>query len=319
MGVMNHAPNMDRRRFLGRSLAAGAFTLLPWPVHSSWAATGPRTPVRLVFFSDVHARVEWATPEAMSLCADRINGQQADVVLAGGDLITDGFTSTPEQMEPRWSAYQASLPDRIQAPVYPAIGNHDLVGVEPLGGLPKEADPRAMFLRKTGLARTYRSMEADGCHVIFLDALEITGDSLRYRGFVDPAQLAWLREDLQNVDEKTPVVLVTHIPLWTSFFQMTEGATQPAPPNRVVVNSLDVLAALAGHNLVLVLQGHLHVNEMARWGKTTFITGGSVCGQWWRGPWKGTPEGFGVVTLREERVDWDYVSFGWQARRPRDA
>ena len=58
---------------------------------------------------------------------------------------------------------------------------------------------------------------------------------------------------------------------------------------------------------------------MLRWRNTTFITGGSVCGQWWRGPWQGTPEGFGVMTLRSERVDWDYHTYGWQARRPRDA
>ena len=86
--------------------------------------------------------------------------------------------------------------------------------------------------------------------------------------------------------------------------------------NRVVVNSRDVLACFANHRLHLVLQGHLHVNEMLRWRGTTFITGGAVSGKWWRGPWHGTDAGFGVLTLRPDRVDWDYKEIGWVPRRP---
>jgi hypothetical protein len=55
---------------------------------------------------------------------------------------------------------------------------------------------------------------------------------------------------------------------------------------------------------------------MLRWRSTTFITGGAVSGKWWRGSWHGTPEGFGVVTLRPDRVEWQYRTYGWQARRP---
>jgi 3',5'-cyclic-AMP phosphodiesterase len=65
-----------------------------------------------------------------------------------------------------------------------------------------------------------------------------------------------------------------------------------------------------------VLQGHLHVNELLRWKGTTFITGGAICGQWWRGPRLGTPEGFGVLTLHPDRVEWEYLTYGWDARRP---
>ena len=77
-----------------------------------------------------------------------------------------------------------------------------------------------------------------------------------------------------------------------------------------------MLDAFADHNLLVVLQGHLHQNEAMRWRKTHFFTGGAVCAKYWRGPWHGTAEGFGVVTLREQRIDWDYVEYGWQPRRP---
>lgn len=313
---MNQHGSINRRHFLGAAAVAGAAWATGWPRQASWAAAGPEQPLRIAFLTDIHARVEWDTPEAMARCADLINAQKPDLIIGGGDCITDGFTSTPEQVVPRWQAYRSALHDRLQAPLHVALGNHDLVGVEPADGSAPAADPRADFRRELGLAQTYRSVDAGGCHLIFLDPFEITGDALRYRGFIGPEQMAWLRADLAGVDSATPVILVVHMPLLTGFFQATQGAPAPAPANRVVVNSLEVLDALAGHNLVLVLQGHLHVNEMLRWRQTTFITGGAVSGKWWRGSWHGTPEGFGVVTLRAGQVDWRYLDYGWQARRP---
>ena len=58
---------------------------------------------------------------------------------------------------------------------------------------------------------------------------------------------------------------------------------------------------------------------MLQWRGTRFITGGAVCGKWWRGVWHGTEEGFGVLTLTGNRVDWEYVDYGWEARRPANA
>lgn len=316
---MNHRFTCTRRHFLGSASALAGASWLPWTRSAVWAAQGPATPVRIAYFTDIHARLEWDTPEAMTRCADRIKEQAADLVLCGGDLITDGFTSTSAQVAPRWTAVRETLLDRCGAPVQAALGNHDLVGVEPADGRPAADDPRRDFLQATGLARTYRALDAGGCHLIFLDPIEPTGDPLRYRGFIGADQLHWLREDLAGVNATTPVIVMVHMPLLTGFFQATQGATAPAPANRVVVNSREVLDLFREHNLVAVLQGHLHINELLRWRNTTFITGGAVCGQWWRGSWHGTPEGFGVITLRGDRVEWEYQDYGWQARRPHDA
>ena len=77
-----------------------------------------------------------------------------------------------------------------------------------------------------------------------------------------------------------------------------------------------MLEAFKDHNLMLVLQGHLHARELLRWHDTTFITGGAICAKWWRGNWYGTEEGFNLITLRDGRVEWDYIDYGWEARRP---
>jgi hypothetical protein len=67
-----------------------------------------------------------------------------------------------------------------------------------------------------------------------------------------------------------------------------------------------------------VLQGHTHIDELIRWRGISFITGGAVCAKWWRGPWYGTEEGFGVVDLSGRHADWEYIDYGWEARRPSD-
>lgn len=298
-----------RSVLLGAAASAAA-----WPLRASFAtAGGPRDSLRLAFVTDVHARTEWQTPVALELAAKAINATAADLVLVGGDLVTDGFDGTADELEPRWRTYlafHAALRPRAAA----ALGNHDLLGV---GGPAPQADPRAAFRSHVGVDRTYRALDTGGCHVVLLDPIVATGDELRYRGWVAEEQLAWLTADLTRVDRATPLVVMSHMPLLTGLYQATEGAAAPAPLNRVVENNRAVLDACRNHNLVLVLQGHLHVDELLRWRDTTFITGGALSGKWWRrGDWHGTGPGFGVVTLRHDRIDWEYRSYGWQPRRP---
>lgn len=307
-----------RRRFLVMAGAAvGAACCRPWLRAFARTATAPS--LKIVFFTDVHARTEWDTPKALEMAAHAINAQKPDLVIAGGDLITDGFESSPNEAAPRWKVYLDHMHRLIEAPVHAAIGNHDLVAAHPKDGTPPAADPRAMFCKFMGVERTWYSFDFGGAHFVFLDALRIGGEEFEYEGWVDAAQLSWLDQDLQAAGPETPCVVVTHMPLITAFYQATQGGSASAPANRIVLNTPDVLRVLERHRVVAVLQGHLHVNELLRWKGITFITGGAVCGKWWRGEWHGTKEGFGVVSLEGHHVEWRYVEYGWQVRRPVNA
>ncbi len=308
--------SMTRRNFLNKLMGGlvlftgGCSKKWVWPILGADAGS-----VRLAFYTDVHARTEWETPAAMAQAANAINGRKSDMVVIGGDLITDGFQSSAAKVEPRWEAYM-KMHQAIKVDVYPAIGNHDLVAVIPEDGTSAADNPRAEFLDLMGLGQTYYSFTAVGYHFIFLDAIQISRDECRYHGIVWPEQLAWLQQNLSTVSKGTPIIMVTHMPLLSAFYSASEGATVAAKPNRVVVNNCEVLKVLENHNLVLVLQGHLHVNEMIRWRGTTFITGGAICGKWWRGNWYGTEEGFYDITLTGNHVECSYIDYGWEARRP---
>jgi 3',5'-cyclic AMP phosphodiesterase CpdA len=251
----------------------------------------------------------------MAIAAEAINACKPDLVIAGGDLITDGFQSSADTVAPRWDAYM-KMHSSIHSPIYPVLGNHDLVAAIPEDGTPPSADPRAIYRAKMGLEKTWYAFDAGGYRFFILDSVHVTGDELKFEGRIPQEQLDWLRSELDALPDQRPLVVVTHMPLLTGFYQATEGATSPAPRNRVVVNSREVLDLFEGRNLLLVLQGHLHVNERIWWRGTTFIMGGAVCGKWWRGPWHGTEEGFGVLTLEGNQVGWEYVDYGWDAKRP---
>ncbi len=309
---------MTRRSFLYR-MAAGFFMLagchprtVAWPVRGS-----DRGELRLAFYTDVHARQEWETPTALQNAAAAINARTADLVVAGGDLITDGFQSAEPVAAARWDVYM-QMHRAIEADLYPAIGNHDLVAVNPKDGSPPASDPRRMFRDRMGLKRTYYSFDAVGYHFIVLDSIHVPRDDLQYHGMIEQEQMDWLKRDLAHTPKSTPIVVVTHIPLLTAFYSASKGGTFPAPASRVVINNLEVLEAFKEHNVPLVLQGHLHVKEMIRWQQTTFIVGGAVSGKWWRGAWYGTNEGFNMITLGRNRFDWKYVEYGWLARRPKN-
>ena len=307
---------MNRRDFLS-SLVAG-FVLLAggcvrrtaWPVSGSEKGS-----VRLVFFTDVHARVEWETPVAMERAANAINAIGADLVIAGGDLITEGFESSASRMAPRWDAYM-KMHRGIQADLYPAIGNHDLVAANPIDGTTAARNPRTIYLSKMGLDRTYYSFNAVGYHFVILDSIQVTGDEYQYQGLIWPEEMEWLKQDLKGVPSGTPIVLVTHMPILTAFYFAASGSTSAPMKNRVVTNNRDVLELIENHNVILVLQGHLHVKELVRWKNTAFVVGGAISGKWWRGSWHSTKEGFNIITLSGNQVEWEYIDYGWHARRP---
>ena len=306
--------NITRRRFLNSVVAGCGALVFGSQGCSLWR---PRAaPVRLLYYTDVHAIHQWDAPQAMQRAVSKINERRADLIINGGDLIHGGFHLSEPAAEVRWDAYQV-MHDAIKGEIFSTLGNHDLVAVNPKDGSSPSVDPRESFRNRLGLERTYYSFDALGYHFVVLDSVQINSAQNHYVGAIGPNQIAWLKRDLSMIPTSRPIVAVTHIPLLTSLHAATQGATEATPRHTVIANNVEVLETFANHNLILVLQGHLHVNELIRWRNTTFITGGAICGAWWRGPRLGTEEGFGVVTMDGERVYWEYIDYGWESSRPR--
>jgi 3',5'-cyclic-AMP phosphodiesterase len=198
--------------------------------------------------------------------------------------------------------------------VYHTIGNHDAFGVYPKSGI-GTADPgygKQMFQERIG--PTYYSFDRKGYHFIVLDSIQITADR-NYEAGIDAEQLAWLRNDLASTAVGTPIVVTIHIPLVTGFLSyMTPGWGKSN--QLVVTNAYDVIPLFDGRNVLAVLQGHTHINEVVTFKGIPYVTGGAVCGNWWHGTHLGTPEGFTVVSLRQGKISWRYETYGFKSIDP---
>jgi hypothetical protein len=137
----------------------------------------------------------------------------------------------------------------------------------------------------------------------------------RYKGVIDDDQIAWIKEELNKTDPATPIVISTHIPFITANTQKYVGSTVASDSSTVVYNSKYVLELFNGHNLKLVLQGHLHTLEDIYIDGIHFITGGAVSAGWWKGPNRGVEEGFLYLKFNKDSFTWRYVDYSWVPKK----
>jgi Icc protein len=198
--------------------------------------------------------------------------------------------------------------------VHHAIGNHDPFGIIEMSGIPVSDPAYGKKMYEDRIGKTYYSFDHKGYHFVVLDSIQPTEDRL-WEARIDEKQMSWLADDLKTAGPATPVIGVVHVPLVTAFGTFAADAIRPGNKYNTltVANAPQVLAAFEGHNVIAVLQGHTHVNEIVEYKNTKFITGGAVCGNWWHGPRMGVREGFTIASLREGKITTHYEASGFQS------
>jgi Icc protein len=280
------------------------------------ACTSSDDAFRFAFMTDIHLQPELRAEEGFAKAIEKVNDLKADFVITGGDLIMDALGQSFGRADSLYNQYFNML-NLFKMPVYNTMGNHEVFGLYKKSGIAVSHTEygKMMYKNRLGDGKTYYSFDHKGWHFIVLDGIGFTSDR-RYYGYVDSLQLVWLTNDLANVSNKTPVVISTHIPLFSVYGQMQNGPTFAMSEGSVITNALDVMNKFIHHNLKMVLQGHLHIVEGIRYRNTSFITGGAVSGAWWKGAKDGFPEGFVVVDVSGDDFDWNYDTYGWQAENP---
>jgi 3',5'-cyclic AMP phosphodiesterase CpdA len=100
----------------------------------------------------------------------------------------------------------------LPMPVWVALGNHEIFGVERHRSGVSAGHPlygKAMYEHYLG--PPYYSFDYRGVHFITLDTASVNGRW--YYGDVSAKQLAWLADDLSRVADDVPIVTINHIPL----------------------------------------------------------------------------------------------------------
>jgi 3',5'-cyclic-AMP phosphodiesterase len=210
--------------------------------------------------------------------------------------------------------------DQTRITTHFTFGNHDLVGTKN----PKadRTDPRfgkGLYRKRLGLDHLYYAFEESGWRFLILDDVNPNEDGTYYGAYPDE-QLAFLKTEFQKEPVK-PTVLCGHIPTMSITPTMIgatklNGSRLETADSLVVENGkalLDVVGATAA-NVKLVLAGHLHHQEKIEVDGVTYLNGGAVCGNWWKGSVLGCPEGFTIVDLFPDgKILTEYRTYSWKA------
>ncbi len=257
-------------------------------------------PVKFWFLTDFHLAEGIDSIPRFVQMMDRLALETPgpSAILLGGDICL-------HLQEDAGDAYERAVA-RLDAPLFHAVGNHDLFA--------DRGKPLEEFERRFGAPDS--TADVQDVKVIVLDTCqphpELTGWQ-NVQGFVSADTLAWLDEVLADATADTPIVLVSHIPLRTTFTNRRTGSELDRLAWHVR-NAGAVVERLRRFERVIVLQGHLHENERIRDGTIEFCSTGAVCGAWWDRKGHPTnvdssPKGYRrVLVPRSGPIQTEYVS-----------
>jgi 3',5'-cyclic-AMP phosphodiesterase len=307
--------SLTRRLFLkSAALTTAAATISP--TLATAANTSAPAHFDFVFFTDTHIQPELDAAHGCDMCFKKIATLNLDFAIMGGDHVFDALAVDRTRANTVFDLYKTTE-QSLRMPLHHTIGNHDVFGITPASGVAPTDPGYAKKLYEDRMGKTYYSFDHKGWHFIILDSIQPTEDRM-WEALIDAPQVAWLKDDLAHTGPQTPIIVTVHAPLvsaYATYAPKPQPAHTPAAKyNTLTVdNSSEVLAAFEGHNIVAVLQGHLHINEIVTLKGTQYITGGAVCGNWWRGPRMGYPEGFTVISARNGSITTRYESYGFKA------
>lgn len=284
-------------------------------IFSSCKEKGSKTNVpnsdefSFAFLTDIHVEYGKRADLGLQQAIDSVNAKAPEFVITGGDLISDALGQTEEKATELYDLY-LKLEKGFDMPVYNTMGNHEEFAFYKKSGISRDHPLYGDKMFESKIGKRFYSLFHKGWRFYILDSVEETEDR-HYFGYIDTVQQNWLIKELAEVDPKTPIVIVSHIPFITADAQISKGSMAQNSKGLVVENSKEVLDLFKDHNLKLVLQGHLHHLEDVYINNIHFIVGGAVSARWWEGPMGEMEEGYLIVHVKGEEFEWEYVDYGW--------
>lgn len=270
-------------------------------------SSAPKAKLTFAYLTDVHLNStnRGNGDGGLRAALADVKSKQADLVLFGGDNTDSDGLGDAEQTADSLQARFKSIVDESGLPAYFTIGNHDR-----FYRTNSQPDTLGFKLFEKRFGKTYHSFTHQGVHFIVLNSLYPAAEG-PYS--IDPAQLDWLKQDLQQTGKETPIVVSLHVPMLSLYYPVVEGNFKGAD---MIVNTKQVFEVLNDYNVKLILQGHQHIYEQIQERNRWFVTAGAVSAYWWAGNFLETEEGYLLVQVDEDNnFTWEYIDYGWTAKK----
>lgn len=279
--------------------------------------------LRLAHITDVHVQPELGAADGLAAGLQHLQEQKdkPELIINTGDSIFDSFKQDDARTKTQWNLWNAVLKSENALPIEHCIGNHDiwgwnkersgLTGDEPLYG-------KKRAVEMLGIGMPYRSFDRNGWHFIVLDSVMPAPDG--YRAELDDAQFEWLANDLKATDAKTPVLVMSHIPIFSiaSFFGAKTGPEGTLVHDGAMHTDYRRIKDLFKQhaNVKLAVSGHLHLVDRADYLGVSYLCHGAVSGGWWKGPRMNECDaGYAMIDLFDDgSFESEYITYGWTPR-----
>ena len=314
MSQSDQLGNLSRRALLvagGTALAAAA---LPAPVLH-----GRRKTLRVAHLTDFHIQPELRATEGSHAAFAHAMSQKPrpDLILSGGDHIMDAFAQTEARTRLQWDLFDQLRREHRDVPIQATIGNHDVWGWNKKDSNTDGSErlwAKKWFSEFFGRPQTYTSFDKEAWHFVILDNVFLTPDG--YNGIVEDAQVEWLKSDLAGT--RKPTVILSHIPLLS--VTALVGGYDPKigewnVGGNVMTKNLSTLQEIfrANRHVKLALSGHTHQIDRVDFEGVTYLCGGAVSGNWWKGPIGLFNPGYRILDLHEDGTFAEqFVDWGWK-------
>ncbi len=320
--------SLGRRGFL-QGLGAAVLGLnlsQPWVVRGNQVGSAPeksgaKRMLRIAHMTDLHIQPERGAAQGLTAALHHVQSleDRPDLIITGGDTVMDSLGQDNARTTTQWELFHKIMKDECSLPVKSCIGNHDVwgwnkersqtTGDEALWG-------KKRAVEELGLPNRYYSFDRAGWHFIILDST-FPDEEHVYIAKMDDAQYEWLVSDLAATDASTPVLLMTHEPIFSStplFYAENDSAgSLKLSPRSIHVDLTRLRDLFKQHpNIKLALSGHTHQVDRVDYCGITYLCDGAVSGAWWKGDHRGFDEGYGLVDLYDDgSFANQYVAYNW--------
>ncbi|MAT47447.1 MAG: hypothetical protein CMO35_08460 [Verrucomicrobiaceae bacterium] len=239
-----------RRNFLRTTGTIATSVFLPRQIMASLAAI--KSPVKLGMIADLHQDIMHDGPTRLKVFLDAMKEEKPDALLQLGD-----FAYPTKSNEIVTGAFQKAHPRALHV-----LGNHEI----------DDGHSFDEVAKLWGMKGRYYTENVNGLELIVLDANEKPENHKGgYPAHIGQKQLAWLAKQLKTLTG--PIIVISHQPL--------------AGPSSID-NAGEVQALLdsSADKVLLAVNGHTHIDHLARVGRITYLHVNSASYKWVGGSYR---------------------------------
>ncbi len=285
----------------GPSAAMGAVRRL--------AQASPKKRVlRVAHLTDLHVQPELGGADGMTACLRHVAAMQdkPELILTGGDLVMDVFDQPFDRSKMLWEMFTGTLKDGAPCPVEHCLGNHDIWGWNKTksGTSGTEANwGKKWAMEVLGLASPYRSFDKAGWHFVVLDSVQTDGGD-GYIAKLGDEQMDWLKRDLAAVNQATPVLVLSHVPILSActYFDSRDREIKEGKwtvqGGQMHIDARELRDLFRTHpNVKLCVSGHIHQCDRVDYSGVSYICDAAVAARGGRGSTRDSARGTASSTF----------------------